>query len=602
MNFKKVQAHPKVKLFVGDLKLVREKIDRYETEEIAHIENVLEGEVRSREHRKLRRIEETISISEETAKEEEKNLESTERFELQKESEEVISEEETIEAGVKITVEYGPVKVEGNLNYGNTSNSVASSKIASKYAKDVTQKASTKVQERVKKERIRKTIEEFEETNKHGIDNSAGTEHTVGIYQWVNKFYNASLVNYGQRLMLDIMVPEPSAFLIKTLAQQPPLNSEIVEKPEPFEKAPADITLDNFQTLAKTYGATGIPFPPRKHISIATEFKFDDMGKHHYQESASKLIDIPQNYKAKSAYVHTSWYYGWDKDRSGFRLNLGKRQFTYKHHETPSYKWFDLTGFEDTKIPLTVSCRHRLGMAIGVSVLCIRTHKAYQEWQTLAHQMISEAYQQKLIAYEESKAAQAIQEDYNQIEGKNPAQNRITERKELKNGCIYILRNKPNGGFDNMGVDEEGFPLAHLGHISKNGKEVKFFEQSIDWENMTYKFYPYYWAERNRWNQILQLDNNDPIHMEFLQAGYARVVVPVRLGFEGAVLHYINTGNILGHQENPAISVPNLPIWEEFKDYPGDDPEAGIVEQEWEVKVPTSLVLLKPDGELPVFP
>jgi hypothetical protein len=40
----------------------------------------------------------------------------------------------------------------------------------------------------------------------------------------------------------------------------------------------------------------------------------------------------------------------------------------------------------------------------------------------------------------------------------------------------------------------------------------------------------------------LTLTNSDPLFLSFLQPGYARVVVPVRLGFETAVQFYLNTG------------------------------------------------------------
>ena len=45
---------------IGDLRVVQQEILRYEAEEIAHIENILKGEKKSREHRSLQRTEETF--------------------------------------------------------------------------------------------------------------------------------------------------------------------------------------------------------------------------------------------------------------------------------------------------------------------------------------------------------------------------------------------------------------------------------------------------------------------------------------------------------------------------------------------------------------
>ena len=35
-----------------------------------------------------------------------------------------------------------------------------------------------------------KIVEEFEENNKHGFDNTKGDKHVVGVYRWVDKIYN----------------------------------------------------------------------------------------------------------------------------------------------------------------------------------------------------------------------------------------------------------------------------------------------------------------------------------------------------------------------------------------------------------------------------
>ena len=56
------------------------------------------------------------------------------------------------------------------------------------------------------------------------LNNVAGGGHIAGVYQWVNKVYQAQMFNYGIRMMYDFMVPEPAAFLISVLegcARQP---------------------------------------------------------------------------------------------------------------------------------------------------------------------------------------------------------------------------------------------------------------------------------------------------------------------------------------------------------------------------------------------
>lgn len=85
-----------------------------------------------------------------------------------------------------------------------------------------------------------------------------------------------------------------------------------------------------------------------------------------------------------------------------------------------------------------------------------------------------------------------------------------------------------------------------------------------------------------------------------LNAGAARVVVPVREGFEPAIDHFMNTGNPWLCGELPDVtSEYYLPIVEEIKEQlgaPGDEVPRW---DHWEVTVPTSLVIIRADGSLP---
>jgi len=67
---------------VADLLVVKQQIKRYEAGEIAHIENILDGESKLRTHRQLNRTEEVISTLKEQEHEKETELQTTERFEL----------------------------------------------------------------------------------------------------------------------------------------------------------------------------------------------------------------------------------------------------------------------------------------------------------------------------------------------------------------------------------------------------------------------------------------------------------------------------------------------------------------------------------------
>jgi len=113
-------------------------------------------------------------------------------------------------------------------------------------------------------------------------------------------------------------------------------------------------------------------------------------------------------------------------------------------------------------------------------------------------------------------------------------------------------------------------------------------------------FYPYYWARRETWYANALADDPDPLFAEFLKAGAARVVVPVRPQLEGDVRYFLMTGQIWNGGAVPGITDTDyLPITEEIR--ARDDAPGGEVPQgdPWEVTLPTTLVRLRADDTLP---
>jgi len=107
---------------------------------------------------------------------------------------------------------------------------------------------------------------------------------------------------------------------------------------------------------------------------------------------------------------------------------------------------------------------------------------------------------------------------------------------------------------------------------------------------MSYMFYPYFWADKNDWKELFQLqDAADPLFQSFLQSGMARVVLPVREGFEETVLYYFQTGELWSGQGLVFDSDNELylSIAEELQ-----EPE-GEIEETWETRVPTTLTIVQ---------
>jgi hypothetical protein len=78
------------------------------------------------------------------------------------------------------------------------------------------------------------------------------------------------------------------------------------------------------------------------------------------------------------------------------------------------------------------------------------------------------------------------------------------------------------------------------------GDFVKFIHQAVEWENLLYFLYPYFWGSDDLAREKLLFDHPDPNHRDFLRSGYARVVIPIRPGFEHDFTQLLDTGSIGG--------------------------------------------------------
>ena len=164
---------------------------------------MLKGESKARRYRTLDRTETVVAESQETTEETERDTQTTERFELKKETEQTIKDDMSVQAGVTISSSFGPVTTTAQGNLAVSTSKQQSEKNSTNFARDVVDRSVSKVQKKVKSERTTTTLREVEETNDHGLDNKQGSANVTGVYRWVDKKYRAQVYNYGVRLMLS---------------------------------------------------------------------------------------------------------------------------------------------------------------------------------------------------------------------------------------------------------------------------------------------------------------------------------------------------------------------------------------------------------------
>ncbi|MER6496214.1 hypothetical protein [Streptomyces griseorubiginosus] len=638
---------------VGDLLVVKQRLTRYEPGDVADIENILKGEKREKLTHHNLTIDTTVVTETSKTTETTTSLDVTERFDFKNEVQNTVSEDLSITGGVNVSAKYGAVETNANAGVAYRLSKEESAKVATDHARDVTNRAATKVTETVRRQETTRTIEVLKDRELHSFENTGpGNANVSGVYQWMNKVYEAQTFNYGSRLMFDLTVPEPAAFVVDATtvkgvqaAITPPepfvvvndgtatphwrpvqpgdlgpdglLKSGVVSRPI----TPADVSFEPlsatyYGTFMGKYGALGVNAPPEPFTTV-TKSLTGNKDDHDHLAVVDDLT-IPQGYQATAITAQGAFtlYEEEDGDERMW-VFVGKHRFECKGAGTlpPNAALLpdpDTTVInEQGSMPIAVETQQARDFAVTVEVTCARTDTAVEQWRLDTYNALVNAHENLVSGYQDKVKAQAVQAAATVSLGRDPAQNRLIERAELKKACISLLSGTDlyDADIDDVTVNSTApaFPRPNVPqrpnqNVVGSDQEafIRFFEQAFEWEHMMYVFYPYYWARRETWYANALADDPDPLFAEFLKAGAARVVVPVRPQLEGDVRYFLMTGQIWNGGAVPGITDTDyLPITEEIR--ARDDAPGGEVPQgdPWEVTLPTTLVRLRADDTLP---
>ena len=581
---------------IADLLVVKQQLTGYEAMDVSHVANVLQGERKAREHRRRRETEEVLFRESEVTTSEEHELETTDRFEMARETSETIAEESSLKAGLSVSGKYGPTVEFSASAEGSTSRSKEqATKTASSFAKEVTSRSASKLTERILERESLRVTNEVEDTNEHVLDNTDGDDHVVGIYQWLHKNYEAQIYNYGLRTMYDFMVPEPGAFLIEAFRRAHTSAVEL-KKPTLFPLQPDQIHEYNYPFWVHEYGATDVSPPPEPYRTKSIDYSAgggDDKTDYHH----SGQVQVDEGYRAIHASVGVVDNI-WDDD-AVVDVLVGRR--AHRFHNDASWVWSTPLDNERDSVPFALKTFDVSDIGVVAEVKCQRTERAMDQWRHDTHAKLTDAYRARVAEYEEKLAALEAAAGP-EIEGRSAAANRELMRDELKKACTSIMTEQHFDLFDAVEPGSNGLAQVDLHENEAEGPYVRFFEQAFEWEHMTWVTYPYYWGRKSEWTSRVAFEDADPMFNDFLKAGYCRVSVPVREGFEGAVDHFMTVGDIWAGGPLPTISSDlYLPIADELAerlDRPGDEVPEG---DPWEVTLPTSLVSLRTEEGLPAW-
>ncbi|WP_053002243.1 hypothetical protein [Kordia jejudonensis] len=592
-------------LGIADYRKVEQSVHCYTEGEVSHIENVMAREYKEKSTRRLRSSENTVSTTSETEKERLTDTTTTDRFEMQHEIAQVVSESQDFSAFVnsnvgKRTQNGFYFNVNAGANFATHTSSEDSINQAMTEAQEITSRAMDRVVQRVKEERISKIIEEFEENNSHGFDNRKGDKHIVGVYRWIDKVYKNQIYNYGRRLMYEFAIPQPSKLhrlALNAITEDDDSETMILKEPLDPRKVvinnetisdASKITVENYKVLAAQYNAE-VNQPPVEEMFIGKAFSYkanDALTDAHESYGEHTDLDIPEGYYTVSA--KAEWV---DSEDSG----EGRTHIIVGGVKMPQNSTRPLSKFV-TSIPVSFSSLTHLSGNSNVSIQLKRLDETIETWQLETFNAIVTAYEDKLAAYRSQKVDEDSKID--EMKGSNPLFYRQIEQTVLRKNCLsYLIDQAPTatntfGKKMYTGDVLDTYNVTVTKSLDDYTSFAKFMEQAFEWDIMSYNFYPFYWGNRNEWNKLYNFENNDPLFRSFMQAGLARVVLTVRPGFEKAVLHYMSTGSIWNGGELPVLDDPLYRSIVDELDKP-----LGVKEgKAWKTRVPTSLTILQADS------
>ena len=508
----------------------------------------------------------------------------------------------------------------GFLTQDQSSRSASESR---KHAISTTRKASARVKQEHKVTISTTTVTGTSETSTRMIENTSQTDPIRIDYFSIMRKWHVGLYRYGLRLTYDVAIPQPGAAIRKIYAEIDELRQKV--GPFNFPVTHDKISPDNYLTLAEKYAAQ-VPLPPLDKspimlsqtppvgegwnlITLGFEVEAGyQISKVHIYADLKRINTtrpVPQLVVERTAPLVV-----FAKDDPIHPVivvqPLGGHDVLAIHIDDAEIPNFLTGAMGSQSVVFNISEAQKA--YIGLTIEIEPTEEATQRWQNDVWNALYNAAQTQYYAEQ-----QEIQAKIAALEEKIADVDTLTLRREENEEIMKcVLRWLLGPNFDFMPSDVVAqFEAQAKTVTNSNGnidiihgtvvdatrgdglnvtaagwqpmflyqEMVKFINEAIEWENVLYFLYSYFWDVPPSWNFIRQIRHPDSTRQAFLRAGSARVVLTVRRGWEEAWVKFVEAGKIgLASNQVPLPSDhPYLSIATEIQlynqtNYPGIPP------------------------------
>jgi hypothetical protein len=367
--------------------------------------------------------------------------------------------------------------------------------------------------------------------------------------------WKIELYHTGERLTWDVVIPEPGLFLLRKYKELKGIIEEI-DAGDPFDVTTEAFTQENYEKLALKWGAFLERYPE--------EYSLDYEGLESYQKNpregySSIRVEVPEGYKIAQDFAGNPAIKRLVPDRDN-------------NYDTPelilwdtiswinNWEWLQweanrssIQRMREFIIPWRYTFKNgapdNSTIHVVMRVTFTPSEEGMRTWRIECWNRLREAARAKWII--ELEGLQARRDRLiEELTGKDSLKLRQMEQEEIMKAVIrwmlgpeYMLYKSGAQEIAEALTGEKETDAAtilqrvFLRHeILEYGEDVRFINQAIEWENVNWITYPYFWSAPEDWEFKQSLDHPDFYHRNFLRAGWSRVVLTIRPGFEKAWL------------------------------------------------------------------
>jgi hypothetical protein len=460
-----------------------------------------------------------------------------------------------LNVGASLSASYSAVTLSTSFGYNATTNDTQSRKDSRNHSMEITKKASARTKKDHKVTFKVTSVAGSEDQSVRVISNPSATDSMRIDYFQLARKWKIDLLRYGLRMTYDIVIPNPGSGIVKLVGDVRALDA-VISTPFVFTLPLSAIyynslasdphAISNYDQLAAQFNAV-VTAPPeaQKWVNVHKEtVEVSDYGDVHFD---SVEFDIDSNYYIYSFQFEFNFQTNSGETNDYFRMLAG---------ESISAGLNKLIG-KSGHLSVDFVYQYVYNFAINITFLCRPKVQVLLDWRLQVWNQLRQAaqdqYNKNMQNYLDRRA-----ELVREIADYDALTLRRMEREEIMKGVLrwifgpqfYLVPFNIASLFGPDSNDPDAQDVLDPNRLSdaewldvmEHGEFIKYIHNAIEWENVLYFTYPYFWDDNKLWNFKKFLYHPDPTHRTFLRSGAARVVLTIRPGFEPSFTSLMETG------------------------------------------------------------